>query len=167
VRHSATSHDNTSDDNTGQEAGQQVSQTDVFELRPPPPVRALAIASVSALAGAVVIVLSAHRAVTVLGALLLGFGVLLAAVALVLTARLRSTVRVDATGLQVSRGRRTDTLAWVDVDQVRERGHQLIAYGREGHTELVVTVPGPRGPSYVRLLDAVRHRLDESRGYRR
>ena len=137
----------------------------VFELRSPPPVRALAIASAAAIAGAVVIVLSSHPAVTVVGALLLGFGVLLAVLAMVLAARLRGRVRVGEAGLEVSRGGRRGHLAWSDIDRVQESRHQLIVVARNDQRDLVITVPGPRGGTYVRLVQALKLRLDASRGY--
>ena len=137
----------------------------VFELRPPPPVRALAISSAAAVAGAIVIVVSNHPAVTALGAILLAFGVLLAAAALVLTARLRSTVSLDSSRLEVTRGRRQQSLSWGDIERVEQRSHELVALARPGERDLVVPVPGRRGPTYVRLLEALRVRLDASRGY--
>ena len=137
----------------------------VFGLRSPPPVRALAIASGAAIVGAVVIVLSGRPAVTVVGAVLLGFGVLLAVLAIVLAARLRSRICIGDAGLEVSRGGRRGFLAWVDIDRVQESRHQLIAVARGDHRDLVITVPGPRGGTYVRLVHALKLRLDASRGY--
>jgi hypothetical protein len=138
---------------------------EVFALRPPPPVRALAISAAAAVAGAVVIVLSRHSAVLLLGAILLGFGLLLALGALVLSARLCSTVRVTATELKVSRGRRRHRLPWTEIERVQERGQQLIVVARGEKPDLVITVPGPRGASYLRLLQAIKQHLDDSRGY--
>ncbi len=162
---SATSHD---DDPTSQQpdAVDPAALVDeTFELRSPAPVRALGIASAAAVAGAVVIVLSSHPAVTALGAVVLGLGLLLAVVALGLAARLRSTVRVDGAGLEVSRGSRKGRLAWADIDRVQESRHQLVALARGDERDLVITLPGPRGSTYARLLDSLKLRLDKSRGY--
>ena len=142
----------------------------VFVLRSPAPVRALAISSGAAIAGAVVIVLARHPAVTVIGAVLLGFAVLLAVLALVLAARLSSRVRMDGDGLEVSRGGRRGRLAWSDIDRVQESGHQLIVVARSDQgdqviRDLVITVPAPRGTTYDDLVRALRVRLDVSRGY--
>jgi hypothetical protein len=138
----------------------------VFELRSPPPVRALAIASGAAIVGAVVIVLSDHPAVTVVGVVLLGLGVLLALLAVVLGARLRSRVRMADGGLEVARGGRRGHLAWSDIDRVQESRHQLIAMARNDQHDLVITVPGPRGSAYAALVNELKLRLDASRGYK-
>jgi hypothetical protein len=144
---------------------QQPPAPQVFELRVASPVRALAIAAACAVAGAVVIGMSTHTGLAVLGWILLAFGVLLAGTAFVLTWRLRSTVRIDADGLEVTRGRHSGRLAWLDVDRVQESGHRLIVLARNDQRDLLITVPGPRGASYQRLLQALKQGLDASRGY--
>jgi hypothetical protein len=65
----------------------------------------------------------------------------------------------------VSRGRRRGSLAWTDIDRVQESRHQLIAVGRNDQRDLVITVPGPRGSTYVELVHELKLRLDASRGY--
>jgi hypothetical protein len=102
---------------------------------------------------------------TVAGAVLLGFGVLLAVLAVVLAARLRSRLRMGRAGLEVSRGGRRGSLAWTDIDRVQESRHQLIAVARDDQRDLVITVPGPRGSTYVELVHELKLRLDASRGY--
>jgi hypothetical protein len=142
-----------------------------FELRARPPVRALAISSIAAVAGAVVLVLAGHPVVFAIGVVLLAFSVLLAAAALVLAARLRSTVRLSADGLSVTGGpavggRRQQSLAWTEIAKVESHGHRLVALATEGGPDLTITVPDTRTPTYARLVDSLRVRLDTSRGYR-
>lgn len=136
-----------------------------FVLRPPAPIRAFAIASIAAVAGAVVIVLSGHLAVTVLGVALLAVALLLALLAVSLPRRLRSVVRVDADGIAVTRAGRTGRLAWSSIDRVQESGRQLIAVAAGDERDLAISAPGVRGPSYARLLGVIKQGLDVSRGY--
>ena len=144
---------------------------ETFELRARPPVRALAISAVAAVAGAAVLVLAGHPVVFVIGIVLLAFGVLLATAALVLAARLRSTVRFSPDGLSVTGGsafgrRRQQSLAWTEIAKVESHGHRLVALATEGGPDLTITVPDTRTPTYARLVDSLRVRLDTSRGYR-
>ena len=143
---------------------------ETFELRSRPPIRALAISAVAAVAGAAVLVLAGHPVVFAIGVVLLAFGVLLAATALVLVARLRSTVRLSTDGLSVTGGpavggRRQQSLAWTDIAKVESRGHRLVALATEGGRDLMITVPDTATPTYARLVESLRTRLDTSRGY--
>ncbi len=140
-----------------------------YVLRPRPPVRALAIASLAALVGAVLTVVAAALglpgAVLVLGAVVLGVALALAVASLVLTARLRSTISLDPTGLKLSRGPQRVDLVWGDISAVDLTGDSIVLRTRDdGRTE----VPNPRGtsdPVVSSMLNAIRAALDADRGY--
>jgi hypothetical protein len=143
-----------------------------FELRSDVVVRALAIASGSALLGAVLVVLWAARSLTVVlfvvGLLLLVFGVALALAAVLAHRRLRQTVVLTDTGISVRAQGRTRTVPWSDVRQVNLQGLQLVLEPVEGNGE-PLEVTNPRGSSeraFSELMAQVSVRLDASRGYR-
>ncbi len=140
-----------------------------YVLRPRPPVRALAIASLAALAGAVLTVLAAAfdlpGAVLLLGAVVLGVALALAVAGLLLTARLRSTISLDPAGLRLSRGHQRVDLAWGDISAVDLTADSIVLRTRDHvRTEL----PNPRGtsdPVVSSMLNAIREALDADRGY--
>lgn len=140
-----------------------------YVLRPRPPIRALAIASLAALVGAVLTVLAGALdlpgAVLLLGAVVLAMALALAVASLVLTARLRSTISLDPTGLKLSRGPQRVDLAWGDISAVDLTADSIVLRTKDdGRTE----VPNPRGisdPVVSRMLNAVREALDADRGY--
>jgi hypothetical protein len=140
-----------------------------YVLKPRPPVRALAIASVLAVVGAVLIVLSnaaGHPAwVLIPEALLLAAAVALAVAALLATRRLTTTAGLDESGIELSRGGRTTTLAWSEITAVELAPHHILL--RSG-ADVAAAVPNPRGasdPGVREFLDAVRRSLDDNRGY--
>jgi hypothetical protein len=144
-------------------------QRQTFLLRPDPPVRALAIASLGAVVGAVLIVLAAsldlHGAVTMLGLAVLGAALALAVTGLVLTARLKSTVILDQAGLSFRRGSRQHTLGWGAIRAVELTDSSIVIRARD---DADVELANPRGATdrVVRaLLTAVRNALDTDRGY--
>jgi hypothetical protein len=144
-----------------------------FELRSDVVVRALAIASASALPGAVLVVLWAAQSLTVvvlvLGLLLLVFGVALALAAVLAHRRLRQTVVLTDSGISVRARGRTRTVPWSDVKQVNLQGVQLVLEPTEGKGA-PLEVTNPRGSSelaFSELLPQISVRLDANRGYRR
>lgn len=141
-----------------------------FTLNARPPVRPLAIGAGAAVVAAVLLVLwqvlSLPVAVAVLAGLLLFLGVALAVAALALTARLRTEVRVDATGISVSRRRQQRSVSWREVTEVNLEHPRLSLLTGERGAGLVVVNPRPvDDPVFAGLVDQVRQRLDRDRGY--
>ena len=143
-----------------------------FALAAAPPIRTLAIASLVAIVGAALMVgsraLSLGSAALVVGAVGLAFAIALALAGVVLASRLRSTLVLDADGITLVRGRRTDRLPWSDIESVRLTGPRLTFLPkRSSGTD--VSVINPRGltdPTFAALVTAIRDRLDVNRGYR-
>jgi hypothetical protein len=143
-----------------------------FALTAPPPVRTLAIAALLAIIGVALMVgsraLGLGPVVLVLGIACLALAVALALAGVILVSRLRSTLVLDADGISLIRGRRTERLTWSDIDSVNLTGHRLTF-----HTKLAsrtrVSVINPKSatdPTFTSLLRAIRGRLDANRGYR-
>ena len=150
------------------------TEAEHFALGAPPPVRALAIAAGAAL-GAIVLlgIALAGRATTVLtvaAAVLLVLGLALGLGAVVLARRLRTSVRVDDRAITVwrggvRRGRRTESVAWSDIDEVVLEGARLNLVPKTGEGLVLANPRAPTDPTFVALLRAIRQRLDKSRGY--
>jgi hypothetical protein len=141
-----------------------------YTLTAVPPVRPLVIAAAAVVLGAVLLVVW-HRAglflvVGVLGALLMVLGLALAIAALVLTARLRTEVRLEAEALTVVRRGRERSVAWDRVREVTLDHPRLTVVAGEPDDALVVVNPRPAGdPHFASLLAQVKQRLDADRGY--
>jgi hypothetical protein len=141
-----------------------------YTLNAVPPVRPLAIAAVAVVLGAVLLVLwhSARLSlvVGVLAALLMVMGVALAVAALVLTARLRTEVRLEPEALTVVRRGRQRSVPWDQVREVTLDHPRLTVIAAEPEADLVVVNPRPAGdPRFASLLAEVKQRLDAGRGY--
>ena len=142
-----------------------------YVLRPTLPVPPLVVAAVAALAGAILLVLgraaSLPAAVVVAGAVLLGLGVLLMALALASLLLLRQTVVLDDRSITVRRRLGTRTLGWSEVTGVRLSGQLLrLTTGEGTRSRLTVADPGGSAePTFTQLMEAIRQRLDEDRGY--
>jgi hypothetical protein len=147
------------------------SPIEVFTLKAASPVRALGIAAIAALVGAVLWVFAAIAdlplVVDILGAGLLIFAVSLAVVALLLSARLRITVRIDPHQVTVSDGRESQSLTWPDVYEVTLKGRRLTLGARADSTfDLVIRNPrADIDPTFRALLVSVQRHLDADRGY--
>ena len=143
-----------------------------FELKPAPPVRAMAISSVGAVVGAGLIVLAASQkwplATVVLGIVLLTLAVSLALTALLLVSRMRMVVVARADALAVLRGRQSRSVPWSMIDNVSLQGPRLTVVTKSGGgADLVVINPRTQpNPTFLALIAAVRRRLDVDRGYR-
>jgi hypothetical protein len=143
-----------------------------FTLTAPPPVRSLAISAVAAVLAAVDIVLGSAlelpQAVTIAGVGVLIFAVSLAVAALVLTARLRTTLILDSESITIIKGRRRRVVPWSMIDIVRRRGPRLLLITKpEGGSD--VTVINPRAATdamFSALITEIQKRLDADRGYR-
>ncbi|CAA9313712.1 MAG: hypothetical protein AVDCRST_MAG61-1909 [uncultured Friedmanniella sp.] len=142
-----------------------------FTLQPRPPVRALAIAAVSDLVGALLLVgwgaLDLPIAVAVVGALALAFGTVLVGAALVLNGRLRTQVQLAAEAITVVRGGRQRSVPWSAVEEVKLQHPQLHVVATDPADGLVIVNPRAAGdPLFASMMDAIRQRLDTDRGYR-
>ena len=122
---------------------------------------------------AVMIVLSSAldlpEVVTVAGVVLLIFAVVLAVIALVLTARLRTTLLLDAEAITIIKGRRRRVLPWSMIDLVRRKGPRLLLITKpEGGADATVLNPGTAtDATFDELIAEIGRRLDADRGYRR
>jgi hypothetical protein len=71
-------------------------------------------------------VLDLPRVMMIAGAGLMIFAVVLAAVALVLTVRLRTTLVLDPKSITIINGRRRQVVPWSMIDVVRRQGSRLL-----------------------------------------
>jgi hypothetical protein len=145
-----------------------------FTLAIPPPVRSLAISAGAAVIAAAMIVLGSAlglpQVVTVAGGVLLIFAVVLALVALVLTARLRTSLVLNTESITIIKGRRRRrVLSWSMIDTVRRQGPRLLLITKpEGGAEASIFNPGPATEAtFDALIAEIQRRLDADRGYRR
>jgi hypothetical protein len=144
-----------------------------FALAAPPPVRSLAISAGAAVMAAAMIVLGSAldlpQVVTVAGVGLLIFAVVLAVVALVLTARLRTTLLLDPESITIIKGRRRRIVPWSMIDIVRRQGPRLLLITKpEGGADATVLNPAPgTEATFDALIAEIQRRLDADRGYRR
>ncbi|SDR69460.1 hypothetical protein SAMN04488543_0076 [Friedmanniella luteola] len=142
-----------------------------FVLVATPPVRALAIAAGAEVLGALLLVgwqaLDLPLVAAVAGALLLAFGTVLLAAAVVLSGRLRTVVELTADAVGVTRAGRSRSVPWSAVTEVTLQHPQLRVVTEDPADGLLITNPrGAADPRFAALVDAVRQRLDTDRGYR-
>ncbi len=142
-----------------------------YVLAATPPLRALAIAAVTEVLGALLLVgwqaLDLPLVAGVLGALLLAAGTVLLGAAVILTGRLRTIVELNEDAVRVTRAGRTRSLRWDVVREVTLLHPQLRLLTTDPSGELLITNPrGPGDPRFAALLEALRQRLDAGRGYR-
>jgi hypothetical protein len=144
-----------------------------FALTAPPPVRSLAISAVAAVIAAAMIVLSSAldlpRVVMIAGVSLMIFATSLAVVALVLTARLRTTLLLDAESITIINGRRRRVVAWSTIEVVRRQGPRLLLITKPGDGEDATVInPGTAtDATFGALIAEIQRRLDVDRGYGR
>jgi hypothetical protein len=144
-----------------------------FALAAPPPVRSLAISAGAAVIAAAMIVLSSAldlpQVVTAAGVGLLILAVVLAVVALVLTARLRTTLVLDPETITIISGRRRRVVPWSMIDIVRRQGPRLLLITQpEGGADVTVVNPGTAtDATFDALIAEIQRRLDADRGYGR
>jgi hypothetical protein len=144
-----------------------------FALAAPPPVRSLAISAGAAVIAAAMIVLSSAldlpQVVTAAGVGLLILAVVLAVVALVLTARLRTTLVLDPETITIISGRRRRVVPWSMIDIVRRQGPRLLLITQpEGGADVTVVNPGTAtDATFDALIAEIQQRLDADRGYGR
>jgi hypothetical protein len=140
-----------------------------YTLKAVAPVRPLAIAAAAVVLGAVLLVLwrSAGLSLVVgaLGVLLMLLGVALAVAALVLTARLRTEVRLEPEALTIVRRGRQRSVPWDQVREVILDHPRLTVVAAEPAAGLVVINPRSAGdPRFASLLVQITQRLDADRG---
>lgn len=148
----------------------RTSTTQRFVLRAEQPFRALAIAAVTAVVGAVLLVLWRSLVlplvVPVIGAVLLALAMAVTVAAALADRRWRQTVTLDEQAVTVADRRSTRTVTWSDIKQLKLDGDQLVLV--TGTPEQAAEVRNPHGPSeraFAALLQAMSARLDADRGY--
>lgn len=155
------------------DSGRSQPQKTRFVLAPPPPVRSFAISAVAAVIAAAMVVLTSAlqlpQAVAVAGMAIMIFAVVLAAVALVLTVRLRTTLILDSQSITIIKGRRRRVLEWSTIDSVTMRGPRLVLITKpEGAADATIVNPGAAAePTFAALATEISRRLDADRGYQR
>jgi hypothetical protein len=109
------------------------------------------------------------QVVRVAGAVLLIFAVVLALVALVLTARLRTSLVLNSESITIIKGRHRRVLSWSMIDTVRRQGPRLLLITKpEGGADARVLNPGAATEAtFDALIAEIQRRLDADRGYRR
>jgi hypothetical protein len=144
-----------------------------FALTAPPPVRSLAISAVAAVVAAAMIVLGSAldlpQVVTIAGVSLMIFACMLAVVALVLTARLGTTLLLDSESITIINGRRRRVVPWSTIDVVRRQGPRLLLITKPGDGEDATVInPGTATETtFDALIAEIQRRLDADRGYGR
>ena len=144
-----------------------------FTLTAPPPVRSLAISAGAAVIAAATIVLGRAldlpRVVPIAGVGLMIFAVVLAVLALVLTARLRTRLILDPESITIIKGRRRRVLPWSTIDTVRRQGPRLLLITKPEGGVSDETVVNPRAETdatFSALIAEIQKRLNADRGYR-
>jgi hypothetical protein len=141
-----------------------------FTLTAPPPVRALAIAAVTALVGAGLMVaagvLDLGSVVLVVGLVGLVLAVALALAALVLSARARADLALGPEAISVRRAGQVSRVPWAEIETVTLTGPRLALVRKAGADLVVVNPRTPTDPTFTALLMALQQRLDNDRGYR-
>ncbi|MGA4506900.1 hypothetical protein ACQB6R_01020 [Propionibacteriaceae bacterium G1746] len=143
-----------------------------YTLRPRLPLRAFVVAAALSLVGALVAVMGSaqgwHVAVSIIGLVLLGLGVLLAAGALLSLRTMRTLVDVDDDGYHIHGPGVDKHGQWSDVTRaaLADDGARLVfSHGEVQRTHLWSPL-GAADPDFKALVDDVVTRLDKSRGYR-
>jgi len=141
-----------------------------FTLAARPPVRALAIAAVTALMGAGLMVASRvfdlGSVVLVIGLVGLGLAVGLAVAVLILVARARVDLVLDPDSITVRQAGKERRVPWAEIDTVTLTGSRLTLVRKTGAGVVVVNPRTPADPTFTALLSTIQHRLDADRGYR-
>jgi hypothetical protein len=109
------------------------------------------------------------RVVMIAGVSLMIFATSLAVVALVLTARLRTTLLLDAESITIINGRRRRVVAWSTIEVVRRQGPRLLLITKPGDGEDATVInPGTAtDATFGALIAEIQRRLDVDRGYGR
>lgn len=144
---------------------------ETYDLVPPPPVRAYAIAGLVALVGAGLTVTARASGwgtgVVAIGLALLATGVVLLVAAVLAIRRLRVRVHLFDDGFRVTGPAGEREGAWSDIIKVTlsADGHRLTLHHTPERRTYLVTPHGPNDPELERLGMAIARRLDADRGY--
>jgi hypothetical protein len=144
-----------------------------FVLTALPPLRSLAISSVSAVVAAAMIVfgtvLELPQAVGIVGMGVMVFAVVLAVVALVLTARVRTTLILDSQSITITRGRHRRVVPWSMIQTVKMQGPRLLLItAPEAKPDAEIVNPRrSTDTTFAALIAEIQRRLNADRGYRR
>jgi membrane protein YdbS with pleckstrin-like domain len=144
-----------------------------FVLTALPPLRSLAISSVSAVIAAAMIVfgtaLELPQGVAIVGIGLMVFAVVLALVALPLTARLRTTLILDPQSISIARGRHRRVVPWSMIQTVKMQGPRLLLItAPEAKPDAEIVNPRrSTDTTFDALIAEIQRRLNADRGYRR
>jgi predicted signal transduction protein with EAL and GGDEF domain len=144
-----------------------------FVLTALPPLRSLAISSVSAVVAAAMIVfgtaLELPQAVAIVGIVLMVFAVVLAVIALLLTARLRTTLILDRQSITITSGRHRRAVAWSTIQTVKMQGPRLLLItAPEAKPDAEIVNPRrSTDATFAALIAEIQRRLNADRGYRR
>jgi hypothetical protein len=95
----------------------------------------------------------------------------LAVVALVLTARLRTTLVLDPESITIINGRHRRVVPWSTIDVVRRQGPRLLLItkpeGERGGSDATVVSPRAEADAtFAALIAEIQKRLNADRGYR-
>ena len=142
-----------------------------FVVKSEQPVRAYAIAAYCSLLGAILLVMGPlrdSRFLTVVAVVVLGFGVVLAALAFWLRRLYRTTLIAEKSTLTLVNGRRRRVLQWSEIADVSlQRARLVFTPKGPGRRQAVIIDPTLTGqPMFTEMLTELRKRLDASRGYR-
>jgi siroheme synthase len=109
------------------------------------------------------------QAVAIAGIGLMIFAVVLAAVALVLTARLRTTLILDSQSISITRGRDRRVLSWSMIQTVKMQGPRvLLITTPEARPDAEIINPRrSTDATFAALIAEIQRRLNADRGYRR
>jgi hypothetical protein len=102
------------------------------------------------------------------GVTLMIFAVALAAAAVALTVRLRTTLILNPDSITIIKARRRRVVSWPTIDIVRRRGRRLLLITKPGSVP-DVTVINPRAETdatFSALIVEIQRHLDADRGYR-
>jgi hypothetical protein len=133
-----------------------------FHFSGKPSVPVLATASSLALFGAIVLIFWGFRGGPLLfwaGAGSMGASVVLAAATFWRTAWSRCVVVLDDDGLTITRGRRSQTLPWAEIDHCARVGNRLEIFTGAGRAASVVNPQGASTRVFTALVAAVEERL--------
>jgi len=90
-------------------------------------------------------------------------------VALVLTARLRTTLALDPQSITIIKGRRRRVVPWSTIDVVKRQGPRLLLITKpDGAEDATVVNPGTATETtFNAVIAEIQRRLDADRGYGR
>ena len=144
-----------------------------FFLQARTPVRAWVISGLASIGGAVLLVVASSLnwplPFLILGMVLMLFGLALSTAALFAKSRYQTTLLVERDRLTLINGRRRRVLNWTEVSDVSIQGPHLVLSPTEegGRREIVLFDTRQAGtPLFEDLMQALRNRLDASRGYK-